>query len=151
MDAISEMLIPLIADGGAKKYNPICVYGDRYQVERFSETVQLACLETNPGISICCLSGESFLQQHILSIRGGYEDVFRKRIRAADMLIFTNVEQIQGKESCMWEFFSLFDHYYEQGKIIVVGSAVPYAELHTMEDRVLAQLQGGLVVELKDQ
>lgn len=71
-------------------------------------------------------------------------------MRSADMLIFTDIDVIQGKKACMWEFFSLFDHYFEQGKIIVVGSSIPYTRLAAMEDRVITQLHGGLVVALKE-
>ena len=69
-----------------------------------------------------------------------------------DMLIFTNVEAIQGSKFLMWEFFSMFDYYYERGKMIVVGSSFPYASFFhsSMEDRVVAQLQGGLVISLED-
>ena len=151
MDNLSEKLIPLIATGEVKQYNPICVYGKQYQVDRFSETVQSASLKEDPSLRICVLSGELFTKQLMLSLRGDYTETFRNRIRMADMLIFTDVDLIQGKTSTMWEFFSLFDYYYEQGKRIIVGSSVPYSDLFAMEDRVMAQLQGGLIVELKDE
>ena len=150
MDDYSEKLITLIAEGKAKQYNPICVYGKRYLVEQFSDNVQLACLKTTPNTRICCLSGETFVKRLIHSVRGGYTDTFRELLRIADMLVFTDIEEIQGKQVCMWEFFSLFDHYYEQGKMIIIGSSVPYSDLISLEDRVLTQLQGGLIVELKD-
>ena len=152
MDQLSEKIIPLIVSGEAKKYNPICLYGKPYQVEHFSETLQLACLAENPHTSICSLSGDSFRHQFVHSIRGDYKDTFLKRIRMSDMLIFTNVEAIQGSKFVMWEFFSMFDYYYERGKMIVVGSSVPYASFFhsSMEDRVVAQLQGGLVISLED-
>lgn len=51
----------------------------------------------------------------------------------------------------MWEFYSLFDYYYEQGKMIIIGSSVPYSELYCMEDRVMTQLQGGLILDLNDE
>ena len=90
------------------------------------------------------------MKRLIHSVRGGYTDTFRELLRIADMLVFTDIEEIQGKQVCMWEFFSLFDHYYEQGKMIIIGSSVPYSDLISLEDRVLTQLQGGLIVELKD-
>ncbi len=147
---VFERLIPLIADGKAKQYNPVYVYGHPHQVERFSEAVQLACIEASPRLRICCLSGRDFFRQIILGIQGSYEGTLRKRFRLADMLIFTDIDEIQGNEICMWEFFSLFDHYYEQGKMIIIGSSIPYSKMIAMEDRVMAQLQGGLVIDLAE-
>ena len=151
MDKFSEMFIPLIATGKAKEYSPICVYGKQYQGERFSELVQLASMKADPTLRICALSGESFPKQLALSVRGDYKEAFRNRIRTADMLIFTDIDLIQGRTSAMWEFFSLFDYYYELGKTIIIGSSVPYPDLLTMGDRVMVQLQCGLVVDLKEE
>lgn len=146
---LAESLIPLIAQGRAKKYNPIYVYGQRYQIEQFSEKVQLACLKATPNMNICYLSGEDFSEQIALSIRGCYEDTFRTRIRMYEMLIFTDIDKIQGKNKCMQEFYSLFDHYFENGRMIIIGSSVPCSDLTAMEERVNTQLQSGLVVKLQ--
>ena len=48
----------------------------------------------------------------------------------------------------MWEFYSLFDNYYEQGKMIVIGSSTPYSDLTALDDRVLTQLQSGIILKL---
>jgi len=140
-----EILISLIVQGKAIQYNPVYIYGKSYDIEGFSERLQ-SRLDEKKADRVCALQGDSFVKQLIKSYIGGFKDEFRKRIRNADILIFTSIEEIQGKNACMEEFYSLFDYYYERQRMIIIGSSLPANQLTKLAERVYTQISSGLIV-----
>lgn len=150
-EKLSNKLISLLIGNEGINCTPLYVFGDERQVERFSEEVQLAFNRNNINKSICVLHGDLFTSQFILSISGGYLETFKKRIHSSDILIFTGLEKIAGKDSVQEFFYFMFDHFHEHRKQIIIGSAVPPSGLCGIADRIIAQMQGCLIFYLENE
>ena len=138
-------IIAGILAGKRELYNPTYFYGSDDTVRDVLYTIVSDYEETHPEDTILWVSGDDYVLELITSIKDGTTDAFREKYRSCDLLVFEHTEQISGKQATMDEFYEMFDHIFMNGGQIIRGGRVPPVEIPGLDDRIRAQLEGGMI------
>lgn len=116
-----------VADSPAKTYNPLFIYGGvGLGKTHLLCAIGHSILKRNPSSRIIYITGESFTNELVASIR--YEKMFefRKKYRdTCDVFLVDDAQFIAGKERTQEEFFHTFNFLYESRRQIVLTSDKP--------------------------
>ena len=149
MDRFLEGIITGIANGRRDIYNPTVFYGDVSEINAIITRLIQDHLSKHPIEKIVQISGEEFSHKVILSfVEHAYRD-FGKQFENTDLLVFENVQIIAGRITAMEKFYGIFDKVYESGGQIVVTSTVPPAGIIGLDNRIRAQLEGGMIWKVR--
>jgi chromosomal replication initiator protein len=139
-----------IAEYPGKYWNPFFVYGGvglgkTHLLHAIGHTV----IDKFPEKKILYITGESFMNDYIISIQKGAMNSFRLKYRNADLLLIDDVHSIQGKEGTMEELFHTFNTVYAAKKQMVFTSDRPPKELKKLEDRLRSRFEWGLTADIQ--
>lgn len=139
-----------IAEYPGKYWNPFFVYGGvglgkTHLLHAIGHTV----IDKFPEKKILYITGESFMNDYIISIQKGVMNSFRLKYRNADLLLIDDVHSIQGKEGTMEELFHTFNTVYAAKKQMVFTSDRPPKELKKLEDRLRSRFEWGLTADIQ--
>ena len=138
-----------VADNPIITYNPLVIYGN----SGVGKTHLLLAIKNHikkkfPQKNISYVRSEEFTNNLIDSLRDGTIDVFRNRMRNADVLLIDDIQFIAGKESTQEEFFNTFNTLYQNNKQIVVTLDRPPVEIKTLDDRIRSRFESGLFADI---
>ncbi len=130
-------------------YNPLFIYGNSglgktHLVHAIGNKIK----ENNPNAKIVYVSGEKFTVDFINAIEKGTTEQFRKRYRAADVLLIDDIQFLQNKEATQEEFFHTFNELFNYGKQIVLTSDRKPNEIKTLSDRLKTRFGGGIIIDV---
>ena len=132
----------------ATRYNPLVIVGGSgVGKTHLLHAVGNALGEPGSG-SVACLSSHEFTGELIEAINRDAVGTWRARYRAAQAFLLDDVHLVAEKDRTQDELFVLFNFLLESGRQMVFTSAVPLAELKSVEARLRTRLEGGLVVDL---
>jgi chromosomal replication initiator protein len=97
---------------------------------------------------VACLSAHEFTGELIEAIDRHAVPAWRARYHSAAAFLLDDVHLVAEKDRTQDELFVLFNYLVESGRQMVFTSAVPLAEMTTVEGRLRTRLEGGLVVDL---
>jgi chromosomal replication initiator protein len=140
-----------ISEKPGKDVNPLFVCGPSGTGKtHLLNAVGNAVRENNPGMRICYVSGERFLNDVVSSIRHQQMDKFRKRYRENyDFLIIDDIHVIARTQSTQEEFFYTFNSFHDARKQVVIASDKLPREMTGLEDRIRTRLEWGLTVDIQ--
>jgi len=95
------------------------------------------------------VSSEMFTNELIKAISEKKNEAFRNKYRTVDILLFDDVQFVQGRESTEEEVFNTFDTLYHTGKQIVFSSDRPPKELGNIPDRLRSRFTWGMVADIQ--
>lgn len=124
--------------------NPLYLYGTHLELAQGVQDV-VEWFLSDVCDKIVRVNANDFSSVLLRGIAEGQYSEVRDSFRTGTALIFEDIEQLGRRETAQMEFYSLFDHYYEQGKQIIITSSVPPCELHSLHDRVRTQVEGGMI------
>jgi chromosomal replication initiator protein len=137
----------IVADP-ATRYNPLVIVG----ASGVGKTHLLHALGNALAIRlkgpVACLSAHEFTGELIEAIDRDAVPAWRARYRAAGALLLDDVHLVAEKDRTQDELFVLFNFLMEAGRQMVFTSAMPLAEMTSVEGRLRTRLEGGLVVDL---
>jgi chromosomal replication initiator protein len=137
-----------IAGEPARRYNPLVIVGasgvGKTHLLHALGNALAARLEGPVG----CLSAHEFTGELIEAIDRDAVPAWRARYRGAAAFLLDDVHLVAEKDRTQDELFVLFNFLIESGRQMVFTSAVPLAEMKSVEDRLRTRLEGGLVVDL---
>jgi len=139
-----------IASQPGTSYNPLFIYGGSGLGK--THLLHAVMYETKKSFSdfnIIYLRGDDFTNQFILAMQKGDLSEFKKKYRAADMLLVDDIQFVAGKETTQEEFFHTFNALYEGKKQIVLTSDRPPKELASLEERLVSRFESGLLVDIQ--
>jgi chromosomal replication initiator protein len=132
----------------ATRYNPLVIVGGSgVGKTHLLHAVGNALGERGAG-PVACLSSHEFTGELIEAINRDAVGTWRARYRAAHAFLLDDVHLVAEKDRTQDELFVLFNFLLESGHQMVFTSAVPLAELKSVEARLRTRLEGGLVVDL---
>ena len=132
-----------------RRFNPAVVHGGvglgkTHLINGLAHEV----LRRWPRVRVACLSGESFMNILISSLRQDQMAAFRDRFRQVDLLILDDVQFLAGKERTQEEFFHTFNALYGSGKQIVLTSDKPPSAIAGLEERLRSRFEGGMIADI---
>jgi len=129
-------------------YNPIFVYG-RVGVGKTHLLQATGNLALKKGFKVIYRSSIDFAEEVINAVKENSISYLRDFYRNVDVLLIDDIQFMAGKERTQLEFFNIFNHLYQNNKLVVIASDRPPKKLRDVMDRLVNRFEGGLVVELK--
>lgn len=140
-----------VGNAPAKTYNPLFIYGGvGLGKTHLLSAIGHEILRKNKNARIIYISGESFTNELINSIR--YEKMFefRKKFRdSCDVFLVDDVQFIAGKERTQEEFFHTFNYLYESRKQVVLTSDRVPRDITQLEERLRSRFEWGLIADIQ--
>lgn len=139
-----------VAQNPGASYNPLFIYGSAgLGKTHLMQSIGNQVLETDPGLKVTYVPGETFTHHYVTAIRETSIDEFRNNYRSIDIWLVDDVQFIANKEKTEEEFFHTFEMLHQLGKQIVVCSDRAPKDLHLLDCRLQSRFESGLVADLK--
>lgn len=139
-----------VAEAPGKAYNPLFVYGGvGLGKTHIMQAIGHYTLETRPHLNVEYITTDAFIHEMMSFVQSGNLLNFRNRYQKSDILLMDDVQFIQGKERTQYEFFQIFNAFFEAKKQIVVTCDRLPKEIPTLEDRMVSRLNWGLIADIK--
>lgn len=131
-------------------YNPLFIHGGTgLGKTHLMQAIGNELRKRNPGMAICYLTSESFLNEYVNALQNGQIESFRHRYRSIDLLLIDDIQFLAQKKDCQVEFFNTFNALKDQHKQIVMTSDVAPKNLPSIEERLISRFEGGMVQEIE--
>ena len=134
-----------------RRYNPLLIHGPSGSGKtHLAHAIANAALELRGGMRVACLSANTFLEEFVIAMQDDKVARWRRRYRAAEMLVLDDVHNLMDKERTQEELFHIFNHLVNRGCQVVLTADRPPNQLSGIVDRLRSRFEGGLVVELPE-
>ena len=139
-----------VAANPSGAYNPLFIYGNSgLGKTHLLCAIQFEIRKGHPDFNIVYVDCEKFTNEIITAIRGGTTEEFRRKYRAADVLLVDDIQFIAGKESTQEEFFHTFNTLHAAGKQIVLASDRPAKDIKSLAERLRTRFEWGLTADIQ--
>lgn len=135
-----------IVEAPAAQFNPLVVRG-AIGLGKTHLLNAMGNAALSKGLRPLYVTGETFTNDLVASLRGNRAGEFRDKYRQVDLLLVDGLHFIAGKTATQEEFCHTFDTLYSRGAQIVL-SLPASAEAEALDPRILSRLEGGLTVTL---
>jgi chromosomal replication initiator protein len=129
-------------------YNPIFIYG-RVGVGKTHLLQATGNKAIEKGFKVVYRSSIDFAEEVVAAIKENSLGYLRDFYKGVDVLLIDDIQFMAGKERTQLEFFNIFNHLYQNNRLVVIASDRPPKKLKDVMDRLINRFEGGLVVELK--
>ena len=138
------------ANNPGKAHNPLFIHGGvglgkTHLLHAIGQHVN----QSHPNAQVAYLSAEQFTGEFVAAIQNRQLARFRQKYLQTDVLLIDEIEFLVGKERLQEELFHTFRLLHEQHKQIVLAGNVPLGEIQTLEQRLVARFEWGLVTGLQ--
>ncbi len=130
-------------------YNPLFLYGNSgLGKTHLMHAMGNRIKENHPEFNIIYVTSEFFTNEFITSLKEFTTAEFRKKYRAADVLLVDDVQFLETKEATQEEFFHTFNDLYSLNKQIVLTSDRKPSDLTVLEERLRTRFSQGLTIDI---
>jgi len=138
--------VAFTASGDAPAYNPLYIHaavglGKTHMLQAIAQAA------IGAGRTAMYLTAEKFMYGFVTSLQTQQAMAFKDSIRSIDLLIFDDVQFLQGKV-IQAEFGHTINALIDGGSQVVVAADRPPGDLEALDERVRSRLAGGLSVEI---
>jgi chromosomal replication initiator protein len=129
---------------------PLLVYGPHGTGKtHLLEAIWSAARTQNPKLNCVYLSAEQFTTFYVGAARGGGMPSFRRKYRAADLLLIDDLQFLTGKKGTLVELLHTIDTALRDGRQLVFAADRAPAELSGLGPELSTRLAGGMVCQLE--
>lgn len=138
-----------VAENPGRAHNPLFVYSDTgLGKTHLLMAIGQAALEFAPELMVAYLTLDDFVEAYHSAVSTGEVDAFRRRYASVDMLLIDDVQFLSRQKEMQEELVRLSAEMQQAGSQIVLTSDRPPSDMQDLDDRLLANLGGGLVIDI---
>ena len=136
-----------LAYGRDTRFNPVVIFGSP-GMGKSHLLHAMACEAERRGGVVVLLTAEEFVNRYMDAWRGKRLPQFHAEMRAADLVLIDDLQQITGKDASQHELVETFEAVTNAGGAIAIASEKDPAELPLVE-RLKSRLQMGITCEVR--
>jgi chromosomal replication initiation ATPase DnaA len=138
-----------VAEAPAAVYNPLVIYGPTgLGKTHLLVAIGAHALALQPDLHIDALTVDDFVHQWHAAVSVGQADAFRQRYLHTNLLLIDNIQFLAGRRETQLALLGLCQELQQHARQIVVTSDRPPAEISDIDERLVATLTSGLVVDI---
>jgi chromosomal replication initiator protein len=139
-----------VAAKPGRAYNPLFIHGGvGLGKTHLLHAICQSLLKEQPGLRLCYISCNTFMDLFHEAVRAGRMTDFRNRFRTADVLVIDDIHFLSKHEQTQEEFFHTFNALYQVRKQIILSSDAPPSEIPDLEERLTSRFLAGLVAQIE--
>lgn len=138
-----------VAESPGAVYNPLFVYGSSGlgKTHLLGGIGQLAT-KLQPALSVEYVTLVDFVELYHAAVAGGETDAWAGRWQEVNLLLIDDIQFLTGRKETQTELLRLFSAMQQQSHQLVLTSDRAPAEITDVDERLIARLSGGLVVDI---
>ncbi|MCH8255594.1 MAG: ATP-binding protein, partial [Gemmatimonadetes bacterium] len=130
-------------------YNPLFIYsqtglGKTHLLMAVGQMVR----ELSPTATVEYLTLDEFVEAYHTAVSAGTPGNFRDRFSHADVVLLDDVQFLSHSKEMQTELIRLASEFQDAERQLVLTSDRPPADIENLDDRLLEQLDGGLIVDI---
>ncbi|MGQ0766262.1 MAG: DnaA/Hda family protein [Gemmatimonadota bacterium] len=138
-----------VAESPGTVYNPLLIHGGSgLGKTHLLVAVGNRATELHPGLSVELVALDDFVDELHQAIASGQADSFKRRYADVGVLLLDDVQFLSGRIETQSEVLRVLNTLQQRGRQIVMASDRPPASMSDVDDRLIARLSGGLVVDV---
>lgn len=138
-----------IARNPGQTYNPLFIYGGvGLGKTHLLSAIGHEILTNNPNKLVIFTTAEIFTREFSQAAQKRTLEKFKRQFLEADILLFDDVQFLEGREGTQTALFNLFNELHAAGKQIVFTSDRPPLELTEIMERLRSRMSWGLITEI---
>lgn len=145
----------IISSISKPKFNPVFIYGESgigktHLINALgNEIFDLEDRDPN----ILYTTGPNFVSEYTSLFQGGINnvnaiDTFKDKYYTLDVLIIDDIQLLEGKDSTLNEFFSIFENLLQAGKQVIITADKKPEDIQ-FEQRLITRFLSGLALEIR--
>ncbi|MEW5945521.1 MAG: chromosomal replication initiator protein DnaA [bacterium] len=139
-----------VAEAPGKSYNPLFIYGGvGLGKTHVMQAIGHYIINTKPHLNLDYVTTDAFIHEMMNFVQEGKLLDFRNKYLRSDVLLIDDIQFVQGREGTQYEFFQIFNSFYESKKQIVITCDRLPKDIPTLEDRLVSRLNWGLIADIK--
>ena len=140
----------VVSNPGKSSYNPLFIHGGTgLGKTHLMQAIGNRLKKTNPGLAICYLTAEEYLNEYVNSLTHDNIQAFRTKYRSVDILLLDDVQFFKTRKAVQEEFFNTFNALQQSKKQIVMTSDVAPKNMPEIESRLISRFEGGMLQEIE--
>lgn len=137
------------AENPGASYNPLFIYSaSGLGKTHLITAVGARARALAPELRVEYLTLEEFVDAYHAAVAAGHGEAFRKRFTDVDVVLIDDVQFLAQRLETQAELLRLISHLLEQERQVVLASDRPPREIEQIDERLISQFAGGLVVDI---
>ena len=137
-----------VADSPGSSYNPLFIYS----ASGLGKTHLLGAIGRRVArlhaLDVVYETLEHVMEAVSAAVEAGEPDAFRARLEGAGLLLLDDVQFLAGQRQAQEELIRVWDELTDDAGQVVLTSDRPPQDIDGLDDRLLARLSGGLIVDM---
>lgn len=139
-----------VAEEPGGKYNPLFIYGTSgVGKTHLMHAVAHGIQSREPSLVVKYMSAQQFAEMFVSALQANRVELFRKKLRSAQIWLLDDVQLIMGREKTQEEVFHTYNYLHSLGKQIVLCADRPPRDLYGMDERLRSRFEAGLVADIQ--
>jgi chromosomal replication initiator protein len=139
-----------VAEAPGRVYNPLFLFGGvGLGKTHLMQAIGHYVAVTKPNLIVEFTTADAFSNEFVNCIRENRLHEFKNHYTRLDVLLLDDIQLLENKDRTQYEFFNIFNDFYEKKKQIVITSDRLPKDIPTMEERLTSRLNWGLVCDIQ--
>ncbi|WP_026389440.1 chromosomal replication initiator protein DnaA [[Acholeplasma] multilocale] len=141
-----------VSNNPGQQFNPLFIYGDSgLGKTHLLHAINHEISTNKPELKVLYLSSEVFIKGLVDIIYQGHDAIekYKDEITQNDVLIVDDIQFLAKKEKTNEVFFTIFNHFIENGKQLVFSSDKSPDHLNGFDNRMITRFNLGLTTSIK--